>query len=91
MFFPRKRMVRSSKTSAPKRICESIGSELRVVYSTCSVTGSETVYGLIAPIFDMLRRAASRIASRAAVADKLMHVYRPIPSFTTGGLLVRLP
>ena len=43
MSFPRKRMVRSSRTSAPVRSSASTGSELRVVYSICNVTGPGTV------------------------------------------------
>ena len=40
---PRKRMVRSSVTSAPVRDSASIGRELRVVYSICRVIGPGTV------------------------------------------------
>ena len=43
MSFPLNRTVRSSSTSAPVRDSASTGSELRVVYSTCSVTGPFTV------------------------------------------------
>src|SRR5262249_60117083 len=42
MSFPLNRTVRSSSTSAPVRDSASTGSELRVVYSTCSVTGPFT-------------------------------------------------
>jgi len=67
-------MVRSATTSPPGSDPALIGSEFRVVYSISSVTGPVMRYGLIVSILRAASAAFSRIRSRVAAAENVMHV-----------------